>query len=789
MKKIILNSKTCFRKISTFFLILITLASIAFLTFSPLKVPTDMLSLLPKERLNPVKEKAFEYVSKEASQKIIILLGNTDQKKAYLAASFFYKNIGNVPFVEQTIFYTNSQDKNKLTSLYFPHRYQLLSPGFFQLLKDKQGYKIRNEARNNLYSPIGIVNFSLIENDPFFLSSNFLMNLPFLQTSLFPYQDILMSKYNNNYYAFLSLTLTKNSVFSTDELSKTMEAINNIKNETEAKFSDIKIILSGIPIHSNTGSQQGIKEVNLIGWISMFCILILIYFTFKSIKPFFFAITSIVVGFVVAFTATHLVFGEVHLLTIIFGTSLIGVSDDYSLHFFSEYLNKKTKDKNNGIEVLNHIFPGITMGLITSILGYMALMFTPFPGLQQIAFFSTIGFTISYLIVVLFFPKFYKPSHSNYNSVLLNYSNNFLVFFQKIISKKKAYFIFGILTLISIAGIYKLKSIDDIRLLYSSPKYLIDQEILSRKILKQNKAVQFFLIEAKNPQEVLEKEENLASKLDGLIKEKYLTSYQSISQIIPSIKKQKENLELIKTELIKPHLKEQASIIGLSKKQIKDVENSVNQPEKYLTIDEAFSNSTLNILKPLWIGKMDNGNYASIILLDSVSNTQILKNLNQEEKGVYLLDKVEDISNIFKEYRRISLFLLIAVNVLIAILLIYRYGFFNAIFVFFPPVLAGSLTLAIMGFINYPVNLFNILALFLVLGVGIDYAIFYAEDKESAPTTSLAVVLSSITTLLSFSLLSFSSFNAIHSIGLTILFGILISYLLSPFASLIHDRK
>jgi predicted exporter len=165
--------------------------------------------------------------------------------------------------------------------------------------------------------------------------------------------------------------------------------------------------------------------------------LILIYFTFRSIKPFLFAATSIVIGFVVAFAATHAVFGEVHLLTIIFGTSLVGVSDDYSLHFFSEYLNHKNKNKNTGDKVLKHIFPGITMGLITSILGYMSLMFTPFPGLQQIAFFSTIGFTVSYLIVVLFFPKFYQPSKLVYRSTLLDLSNKFLTFFQKIISRKK----------------------------------------------------------------------------------------------------------------------------------------------------------------------------------------------------------------------------------------------------------------------------------------------------------------------------------------------------------------
>lgn len=778
-----------FRKIAGAFLVLITLAAIIFLATAKLNVPSDMFSLLPKENANPLKEQAFDHVSKEASQRIIILFGADNKNKSYAASEFFFQKISEIPGIEENQYHINSTDKKQLAEFYFPYRNQILSADFFHHLQNDQAEKISDEAKRTLYSPININDSSQLKEDPFFLSGNFLMNLPFLQTSLAPFQDILMSKYQENYYAFLALTLNKDIVFSSSDLEKTVKAIKKIEKETAAKFSDVKIILSGVPIHSYAGSQQGITEVNLIGWLSVLGILLLIYFTFRSIKPFFFAITSISVGFIVAFAATHLVFGEVHLLTIIFGTSLVGVSDDYSIHYFSEYLNQKERNKNSGMAVLNHIFPGITMGLITSILGYMALIFTPFPGLQQIAFFSTIGFSISYLIVILFFPIFYKPAKLNYRPTLLNLSNSFVVFFQKIITRKKAYYIFAALILLSLAGISKLDSSDNIRLLYSSPQELIDNEILVRKILQQNKAIEFFLIEGKTPQEVLEKEEQLGAKIDGLIAEKNLDSYQAISQIIPSVKRQEEALKLVKNELIKPHLKSQSALAGLGRKEVSKIQNSFNEKPQFLYPEQALENPLLKMMKPLWMGEVSSGNYASIMLLDNVKNSAALKSLSDENNGIYLLNKVEDISDIFTQCRLAALYLLIAVNFIIAILLIYRYGFPNAIFVFLPAVLAAGLTFALMGLINYQINLFNILALFLVLGVGIDYAIFYAEDKESAPTTSLAVVISSLTTLLSFSLLSFSSFNVIHSIGLTILFGILFSYLLSPFASLIHRKK
>jgi predicted exporter len=148
-----------------------------------------------------------------------------------------------------------------------------------------------------------------------------------------------------------------------------------------------------------------------------------------------------------------------------------------------------------------------------------------------------------------------------------------------------------------------------------------------------------------------------------------------------------------------------------------------------------------------------------------------------------LLDKVEDISNVFKEYRALSFILLIVAHALIGVLLFLRYGR-KFIFVLLPPALAGLGALSILGLFEYPINLFNILALFLVLGVGIDYSIFYAEDKKNSGATALAVLIATITTLLSFGLLAFSSFAVLHSFGITILLGILFSYLLAPIGTL-----
>lgn len=781
MKKLISTSR-----VAAWAYILVLAASLLTLLLLPLNIKTDMLSLLPTDKNNLAKEKAFDAVAKVASQKVIILFGNADKKTAYQTAIYFYEQIKNNHSLEQINFHLAPSDKNQLLNLYFPYRYQLLSASNQQQLKNHQGNKTKEKALRNLYAGVGIN--AQVKEDPFLLSNDFIMSLPFFQTSLFPYEDILMTQREGKYYAFLSLTLAKDKVFSTSELAEAVEPILAAEKNTNQQFPNSEIIISGVAIHSYVASTKGMSEVNIIGWISFLGILPLLYFSFRSLAPFFFSTFSTLAGFAIAFSATRLVFGEVHLLTIVFGTSLIGVGVDYSLHFFCEYAARK-KQKNLGFEVIKKIFPAITMGLITSLIGYLALIFTPFPGLKQIAFFSNIGLIAAYGSVVIFFPIFYKAPNINYHHFSFYLSKKFLNFFEKYVSLKTATYIFIILAMFSAIGIYRSTPNDDIRLLYSSPKNLIDREILTRNILNQRKAIQFFLVTGKTPQEVLEKEEDLRAKIDQSISEKVLSSYQAISQIVPSFKRQKENYDLVSRELLAPYLKQQAAALGLKAKQTSNIKTFFkSRADHCLTLEEALTNPTLSILKPLWLDKL-NGSFGSVILLDNVVNAKALKALADENAGIYLMDKVEDISNIFRDYRSISVKLLIIVHILIALLLVYRYGFYHSIFIFLPPTLSGTMTIAMLSLLGYSINLFNILGLFLILGIGVDYATFYAEGKDHPLSTSLAIMLSALSALLSFCLLAFSSFPVIHSFGLTIFFGILFSYLLSPIATLSAPRQ
>jgi predicted exporter len=117
-------------------------------------------------------------------------------------------------------------------------------------------------------------------------------------------------------------------------------------------------------------------------------------------------------------------------------------------------------------------------------------------------------------------------------------------------------------------------------------------------------------------------------------------------------------------------------------------------------------------------------------------------------------------------------------------LLIGRYGLNGGVRVVLPVLLAVAVSLAAFGYADVPLTLFNWLALMLVLGVGVNYAVFLREGC-SRPDAHLGAVwtgvaLSAATTLLSFGLLAMSAMPVLKSFGATLAAGIAVSVLLAP---------
>jgi predicted exporter len=95
--------------------------------------------------------------------------------------------------------------------------------------------------------------------------------------------------------------------------------------------------------------------------------------------------------------------------------------------------------------------------------------------------------------------------------------------------------------------------------------------------------------------------------------------------------------------------------------------------------------------------------------------------------------------------------------------------------------LATIVTLTLLGIAGQGLQLFHVLGLMLLLGIGVDYGIFFQEPNSHQDDAAwLAAGLSALSTMLSFGLLGLSRTPPLHAFGLTMAIGIAAVTLLVP---------
>ncbi|MCP3699338.1 MAG: MMPL family transporter, partial [Aliivibrio sp.] len=211
------------------------------------------------------------------------------------------------------------------------------------------------------------------------------------------------------------------------------------------------------------------------------------------------------------------------------------------------------------------------------------------------------------------------------------------------------------------------------------------------------------------------------------------------------------------------------------------------QPYQALTIEGFLTSPLSETVGFLWLGHIDDV-FASVITFNQEVDSGTLSEFAKNNDATYL-NKAEEISALFAQYRQRITELLLMAYAAIFLLLLPRYKVKQAFLIVLPPFIAGCAGLAVTVLTGVPLNLFNLLALMLILGIGIDYTLFFAEQNKQADnshreSTLLAISLSALTTILSFGLLALSETQAIHSFGITVLTGIIVAWLIAPLSQL-----
>ena len=740
-------------------------------------VTTELISLLPATEQDAGSSAAANQFARNFSNRVMFLVSSSDRDSARAVAMELDNRLRSSNHFAELLTRLDPQHWQQIARFYFPWRYILLNSRLQALPPDQLGSQLSQQALNRMTSPVNMVTPQQLLEDPLLQLPLWFESLAADSGRLVHDEGMLTVSGEGQYHVMIS-GLIKGEALSLSDQARLVNHINGAIEQLGLQFPEVSVLKNGMIFYAKAGADSARKEVSTIGTGSLLGIILLLWLAFRTWSPLLLCLLSVGTGIICGYTITWLLFAEVHVMTLVFGASLTGVSIDYAFHYMTQWLQQgKEWDPDNG---LKHIFAGISLGLITSLLGYLPMLATPFPGLQQMAVFSSAGLLGAWLTVVLAYPALLnRATKTDKQHWPLPFVDRFLALWHDTFIRWR-YAIVLVPALLGMVVLPQLHSSDDIRQLQSRPATLVQADEQVRKIIGPLADNRFFLVRGDSPEQLLQRNEQLAHWLNQQIDGETLGSYRAISDLLPSLQTQNSNREKMASVFSHqlPQLWQQLGIASQARNQA--LERFDQDRENSLMPDAWLNSPMASVYGHLWLGAIGN-EYFSAVLLNNVGN-EWQPEQAETLPGVEFIDKTAATSQLFARYRLLMGWLLVIAYSIITVLLALRYGVRGALQVVLPPLLAVVTTLSLLALTNQAINLFHILALIMVLGIGIDYTLFFHEAGHEQRYTFMAITLSAITTLLSFGLLALSATAAIAGFGLTVLIGITICYLLSPLA-------
>ena len=94
-------------------------------------------------------------------------------------------------------------------------------------------------------------------------------------------------------------------------------------------------------------------------------------------------------------------------------------------------------------------------------------------------------------------------------------------------------------------GVLKLQTQDDIRQLYSAPKNLGNEQMQIAQLLNLPSPSQYFLLSAKTPEQLLQRDAEFKARLTPLLANKTLVGINAVSDWLPSRSAQEQSAALV----------------------------------------------------------------------------------------------------------------------------------------------------------------------------------------------------------------------------------------------------
>jgi len=658
-----------------------------------------------------------------------------------------------------------SQMTDTLQNLYGQYGsaiYSLDSKAYLESVFSKQGLAQKAASlKTLLLSPQGVMIKKLALQDPLMLTLNGFKAVGGQMQQL--------SRQHSHY---------QNLILETSMAGLDAPAQKKIQTSILEKFKQLnspeqyQLEMTGVPIFAvatQTLIQGDIIKVSVLSSIALMLLFLLLFRSFSVLFQVFSLLAIVILG---AIVSTQLMFGYVHGMTVAIGSTLIGICIDYPIHAIAhaQSVNLSLRPR-----VIAKVWPSMLLGGITTMIGYVALGISGYPGFQQVAVYAASGIVISLLLTRFIFP--YLMTSTNSQSLNIPLIAKWMLFCQRY---RKG--LVGLLVIILLGGLFNLNALhwmQDMQELTPELDYLKQKDKQIRSRMTSIEPGRFVLITGNNVELALQKAEQLYPVLDQLKQRGELTDYFGLYPWLLSESKQKQNQALLKSYLTtdKKSLWQQAlKQQGLSVKRLGMLDY---QSTHTLSYQHLLKTAVSKIIDSQIIV----GDKQTVIMVWlSEHQPEAVKSALSSIENVQYFSQRDMLNNMTEDYTKRAQLLLSIGLIIIVLLLFARYkSLYKTVQTLLPAVLAAVLILGIWSMTHEAISFLHLVGFLLVIAICVDYGIFYQENRGGdIVLTYQAMAASMLTSALAFGGLIFAESTSLKIMAGIVAVGVVLGFMLCP---------
>ena len=653
----------------------------------------------------------------------------------------------------------------------FKYRY-LLDPQIHNETFSNEVLKTHlNERLAELRSPLSPFLKKWLPSDPTASYLHVLESMAQQSISTEYYDDVWVSEDKKQTFI---IAQTHEPGMNLDSQEKIKTIIINSFSEL-VKQNEVKLIMSGSPniaLQTRASIKAESQRLSVVATIFM---LIFLFWVYRSLGRVVITIIPLAGAILFATAIVSLLFGGIHGITLAFGITVLGIAVDYPIHVLSH------ADKGERLtETIVKIWPTMRLGVITTLLGYMAIAMADFPGLAQFGVFSVVGLLTAALITRTLIPGLINKAYE---------SEPRLYFITEKLNLKPGKFIILAISL-SIFLIFVLFVStenywsEDIAELSPIPKSIRTQDREIRQLLGVDEPRYLITVEADDLETLLVREEMLLPVLKHAIKDTELNGLSMAAQLLPSQAQQQRRQKLLPDKSYLENQLNQA-MQGLPFREnifapfIEDITQAKKMP---LLTAKLLHNTKIDSQLNGLLGQSEKGYYGLVRLMGMNQPMLLQQRLKKAAiPGVRFMDIKQSSSELISRFRQEAQARIAwAAGLMIIVLYIGVRNTRRLVRVILPVVCAVMVAATIPLGLGEKLNIFHLISLLLVAGISLDYGLFFSASRSLNDRQTLhALSVCAISTITVFGLLATASIPVLYSIGFTVATGVLAAFIFS----------